>query len=551
LDEPFDLASLVEEFRDEARDQVDRLDAGILRLERDGRLEESAHRDLLRSLHTLKGNAGMLGLGGIRDFVHVLENVLKGDLAAVSEVLVERLFEGAAVLRRAVESAGLAEEGEAFRELSSARHRLEEMAAGLVAAPAVGGAGVWGVIGGQGGAEAGGEGGEPAGPEVAEERLRVPFAKLDALLNAVGELTAEADALVAAVSTGSRRSARERAELVRRRTDRLRDAVMSLRLVPLGRVLGRFHGLVRRLAQEQGKEARLVLEGEATEVDKSTADALATPLLHLVRNAIDHGIGLPAEREAEGKPGFGTLRISAQHVGEGVRIEVADDGRGLDLERIRDRARAAGLVTGREHVTDEEALELIFRAGFSTRTDVSTVSGRGVGLDVVRRSVRDLRGRLAVEGVEGGGTRFILILPLTVAIVPSLVFEAAGQLLALPASAVARTLRLDRVPGPGAVEVVREGESLLPVVDVGGLFGWAEDRDAGFGILLRQGRDGAALAVDRLLDQRDLVVKAMPRYGRPAIAVTGAAVVPGSRVVLVLDPVAILELSQRRKENGG
>jgi two-component system, chemotaxis family, sensor kinase CheA len=534
VSESFDLGSLIEEFRDEARDQVDGLDAGLLRIERLGELPEDDRRDLLRSLHTLKGNAGMLGLVAIRDFVHVLETVVKAGPERRSGAAMETLFEGASALRRAVEAVRRSGEASAFRELTALRRRLEEAGSEAVPEPA------W--PSGDAAPAADGPDGAPA-----EDRLRVPFAKLDALLNEVGELLGEAQALAAA-SGESRAVGRERAEAIGRRADRLREMVMALRLVPLGRVLGRFHGLVRRLAHEQGKEARLVLEGEDTEMDKSTADALAEPLLHLVRNAVDHGIEPPEVREAEGKPRHGTLRIAAAREGDRVRIRVEDDGGGIDLERVRERAGAAGLVSDPWALTDAEAADLVFRPGLSTRIEADSVSGRGLGLDVARRSARALRGELEVEPRPGGGTRFTMRLPLAVAVVPSLVFEAGGETVAVPATAVARTLPLDRVERVGVTEVIRDGDRLVPLVDADRLFGWPVAARGDFGVLLRWGSGGAVVAATRLVDQRDLLVKTLPPFGERPSGVSGASVLPGGRVILVLDPAEVIEMAGDQPE---
>jgi two-component system, chemotaxis family, sensor kinase CheA len=525
LTEKFDLESLLGEFRDEARDQVDRLDAALLQLERAGDLDEETRSELLRSLHTLKGNAGMLGLGAIRDFVHVLEAALKGGRQEWSGPAVERLFQATAALRRAVEAAGGTDAEAAFRELTAARRQLEELE--WPTAP----------------------GAEDAGPAVdavaagaGEERIRVPFAKLDALLSEVGELMAETDALIRAVANDPRAVAVDRAAAIHRRAGRLGDTAMALRLVPLGRVFTRFHGLVRRLAREQGKEARLVVVGESTEVDKSTADALAEPLLHLVRNAIDHGIEAPQARRAAARPEHGTIRIVARQEGDRVSIAVEDDGAGLDLEAIRARAREQGLVAEGEAVTDAESFELIFRPGLTTRAEASAISGRGVGLDVVRRSVRALRGEVSVGRSSEGGTRFVLRLPLTVASVPSVVFEAAGETMAVPSVAVDRTILLDRVERVGATDVVRDGERLVAVVDADGLFGWPASERGPFGLLVRSGRDRVVVAATRVVEHRDLVVKAVPPYGDRPLGVSGASVVPGGRVILLLDPAEVIEL---------
>lgn len=524
MTESFDLGSLIEEFRDEAREQVDRLDQGLLRMERDGALDAETRAELLRGLHTLKGNAGMLGLAAIRDFVHSVEAVLKSEETAVGVEAVDRLFDGATALRRALEAAGGPGERAAFVDLTASRRRIEEISPGDGES-----------------SEAVDPGAAAPAPATEDERLRVPFVKLDALLSDVGELLGEAEALVTTLSTASDRPVREGAMAVHRRAERLRDAVMELRLVPLGRVLGRFHGLVRRLAREQGKEARLIVRGESTEVDKSTADALAEPLLHLIRNAVDHGLERPEARESAGKPRHGTVRVTASQEGDRVRIDVEDDGAGLDLSAIRAQARAAGLLSDDARLTEDQGADLIFRAGFTTRTDATTVSGRGVGLDVAQRRVRALRGELRLVATRESGTRFVMVLPLTVAIVPSLLFETAGEIMAVPAGAVIRTLTLDRTERVGATEVVRERDRLLPLVDPHDLFGWRVADRGTFGVMVRHGEHGVVVPAVRLLDQRDLVIKAMPMYGPVGRAVSGASVLPGGRVILLLDPAHVVE----------
>jgi two-component system chemotaxis sensor kinase CheA len=524
LEESFDLETLIVEFRDEARDQIDRLDARLLELEREGALDPEARTELLRTLHTLKGNAGMLGLSPIRDFVHSLENVFKSDPEAWSDVLVERLFEGAAALRAAVEVAGEDNEAGAFGDVTAARHRLE-------------------TVEDPGGADRSRTAvSEPAEVPESSDLIRVPFHKLDTLLNEVGELLGDVEELERAMADGDPVGSRDTADSVRRRVDVLRESVMSMRLVPVGRLLGRFHGLVRRLAHEQGKEARLVVEGEGTEMDKSTAEALAEPLLHLIRNAIDHGLRSADEREAAGKPRYGTVRIVARHEGDRVRIAVEDDGVGLSLESIAKRAEELGLVEDGGSLPEEAKLALIFEPGFSTRTDVSTVSGRGVGLDVVRRRVHELRGSLGVERIPSVGTRFVIRLPVTVVIVPSLLFETAGETMAIPTANVDRTIQIGRIEQVGATEVIRDGEGLIPVADPDRLFGWDPAPRGDFGVVVRHGRRGALVTAQRLVDQRELVVKGMPSYGRRVPGVSGSSVLPGGRVVLVLDPAGLIDL---------
>ncbi len=540
----FDLSELLDDFRDEARDPLARLDAALAAMERGEAVPEEERAVLLRGLHTLKGNAGMLGMRAIQDFVHSVEGVLKRG-APPSPGEVDQLLRGAAALRRAVDRAGTPEQEEAFAALLPVREEPAG-AAPPTAAPAPAPPPP-----------------EPAGvraEDLRDDTLRVPFRKLDRLLDEIGEVVTEVNALEAwaaahrdaLAAAGLRRPLLDRLEALGAAVDAGRRTATDLRLVPVGRVLARFPALVRDLAREQGKRVRVELEGEDTELDKATADALAEPLLHLVRNAVDHGIETPGERERAGKPAEAVLALRAAQEGDRVRIEVEDDGRGLDRAAIAARARAAGLLAGGAEPSPAEAAELIFRAGFSTREEASAVSGRGIGLDAVRGAVARLRGSVEVEdGGDGAGTRFALRLPLTVALVPALFFESAGERLAVPSADVEEAVRAGEVERVGAAEVVRFRGEVLPLARPARIFGWEDAGAPRFLVVVRSGARSVAVAADRLLDQRPATVRALPAaLGSPA-GVSGATVAPDGRVVLVLDPAGMVELNVDLYRGGG
>jgi two-component system, chemotaxis family, sensor kinase CheA len=575
LGESFDLSGLLEEYRDEARGQLDELDAALLRIERQGTLSEPEAVSLLRALHTLKGNSGMLGFAALRDYVHAIEGVLKPPPAQWTQPLLDSLFEGAAALRRAVEQAGTTEEPAALARLASLR--IPEASPGPPApsppppprpepeAPVAADPGPRDAAAPSAPPEDADDA-EPAADaprlEVATELLRVPFAKLDALANLVAELLGAHAALddlldthrVALESAGLRRPLQTRVEQLERVAAALRRTTTDLRLVPVGRVLRRFPSLVRDLAREQGKRIRVAIEGEETEMDKSTVDILAEPLLHLVRNAVDHGIQPPDVRVAAGKAPEGTITLRALSSGDTVRIEVEDDGMGLDRARILERARTSGLVGDEEPLTDDEIAELIFRPGFSTRQQADLVSGRGIGMDIVASSVTRLRGSLEVEDSPGEGSRFVLRLPLTIAILPALLFESRGQTLALPALEVEDTQRLGTVGWAAGAEVVALDGELVPLVRVESVFVWngtgAPDSSPSgasaapkYVLVVRRGARAAAVAADRVLEQRDVVVKALPAFlGNPR-GVSGATIAPDGRVILLLDAGGIIDLN--------
>lgn len=562
MSEPFDLSGLTEEYRDEARQQIGVLDAALLHLERAGELSEEIDTGLQRALHTLKGNSGMLGFGPVRDLVHALESALKGRATGYDQKQLDVMFTAAAALRRAVERAATDSEDDAFAPLA-------ELAAAVRA----------------------GEDQSPTGPaaasapeqparestppnrraneiDPADEVLRIPFGKLDSLLNEVHELFGTVDVLEAIEEAADevdpemlKRRLRDSVERLGTIAETLRSSAMELRLVPLRRVFSRFPSLARDLAREAGKRVNVVLEGEEVELDKSTVDALAEPLLHLVRNAVDHGISKPGEREARGQSPEGRITLRARQSGDRVRIEVEDDGSGLDRARILARARNLGLVSPAEAISDEEIDQLIFTPGFSTRVEASTVSGRGIGMDVVRASAARLRGSLDVEDAEGGGTRFTLELPLTLAIVPALVFEAADETFAIPSSDVEEVLRRVRPEYVGAAAVTRVRDELVPLASLGTLLGLSNGGSGGngkveshpFAVLLRRGDRATALIAERVLEERGVVVKPIPQYIGELRGVSGATLIPGGQVVLLLETGGLLDLNlelHRRKNRG-
>ncbi len=575
LTEGFDPTALHEEFRDEAQRQADALDAALIALEERGALEPGQRSEVLRALHTLKGNAGMLEFGAIRDFVHAVEGTLKDPPDRWSQPLLDRLFEGAAALRSAIRVAGDEGQDSAFAvlrammpddpevgfartEAVTAGEEVEEKAAAEPVADRPQDSTADGPDSRRAEGAEDAEDAAPAPETLSQtETLRVPFRKLDALLGEAGELiTIESELRqilrdVKQDEVDPSAVGRELGQSVDRLSavsEALRTAVLDLRLIPVGRMLARFPTLVRDLAREENKRVRVQLEGGDTELDKSTVDLLAEPLLHLVRNAVHHGIEAPAEREGFGKPPTGTIRIVAERTGDRVRISVEDDGRGLDLEAIHSRARELELLDRGDAPSPEELSELIFRPGFSTRRAANTVSGRGIGLDAVRRSVGLLRGSLDVDSRDIG-TTFVLTLPVRIAIVPTLLFESSGEIFGIPAANVQETLKLPERRRLGATEVVRLRGETIPIAYPGDAFGWEEAADQhAFMVVARGGERGVAIPARRLLDQQEVVVRGMPSYFGETRGLSGLTVLPGGRVVLLLDPVGLIELNIEVRE---
>jgi len=296
----------------------------------------------------------------------------------------------------------------------------------------------------------------------------------------------------------------------------------------------------------------LVTEGEDTEIDRNMVDVMGDPLVHMVRNALDHGLETPGERIAAGKPPTGRLRLSAHHAGSTVVVDLQDDGRGLNRARILARARAKGLVAADRHLADAELFDLVFAPGFSTADQVSDISGRGVGMDVVRRNVESLRGRVDIASGEGTGTTFSVRLPLTLAITDGMLVRIGAERYIVPMAAIQLSFRpepaaLSTVNGRGEVVLLRD--ELLPVVRVHRLLGVADAvTDVGDGILVVVGDQDrrTALIVDELLGQHQLVVKSLGGALDGVPGISGAAILGDGRVGLILDVAGLVALARAR-----
>ncbi len=569
MSDSFDLSGLVEEFRDEAERQLDGLDAALRRIGSGESLSDESRSDLLRDLHTLKGNAAMIGLGPVRDWVHGVETLFKDEPSRLPATALERLDDGLLYVLRAVRAAGTDEQESRLADVSGLPDPA--LLRGTNDRDAVGDPmpGHGGELERGGGASSGGGApdgkGEPGSGQPADiagsESVRVPSSRLDVLLDEVGRLIA-AGGQLDALAARSRQALEDGgladeldvvSDALSSSVAELRATVMELRLVPAARVLGRFPALARQIAREQGKEVRVELEGESTELDKSTVDSLAEPLLHLVRNAVDHGIERPEVREAAGKPAEGRLVLRAARMGERVRVDVEDDGAGLDRAGIARRASELGL--GR--VEEGDVASFVFRPGFSTRARADTVSGRGIGLDVVHRMVHRAQGNVEVADREGGGTRFSLYLPLRVAMVPAVFFDDGGPTLALPALDVLELLHRPRVERAGAAAVVEHRDELLPLVAATRALGLGrcEPADAPrFALVARAGTRTVAVAAQRVIDHREAIMKSLPPFLGHPTGVSGVAEAPDGELVLMLEPVGLAELNMDRNrmdENGG
>jgi two-component system chemotaxis sensor kinase CheA len=388
--------------------------------------------------------------------------------------------------------------------------------------------------------------------------VRVDLGRLDELMRMIGDLVISRARLAESLTPLERRvpsmewrAVQENSLALERQLRDLREGVMRVRLVPVGEILGRMPFVVRDLERETGKTIDLQLSGQDTEIDKFLVERMLDPLLHLVRNAVSHGLEPAGERVAAGKPPTGQLRIGAASVGDAVTLEVEDDGRGVDAAAVAQRARAAGMQVPEGPLEGAALLDILCAPGFSTRDAADRAAGRGVGMDVVQRAVRELGGTMSLDTEPGQGTRFVIELPLTLAITDAVIARVGGQIFAVPQSSIREVIEVS----PAAVRALENHEILpyrggvLPLLRLSSLFG-LEARPGRMlhAFVVGTGLSAVAIAVDRIQTQREVVVRPMTDPLVKVDGVTGATDLGDGRVVLILD---LLRVTARARELAG
>lgn len=576
---------LVRLFCAEAEDLVRDVEQGVLMLERNPDDAETM-ATVFRAFHTLKGNAAVLKLVELQGLAHEIESLLdavrRGDLRITSEAI-DIVLAGADVFSRFLAEAGRQAEGfdvgrtialpipallDATRAVATSRAASprppvagSQAADAATARPSAVGrdadaapvATVTTAMPNEAAATVSAGEPSPRAPSSAvvptvSGSVRVDTRKLDALVDLVGELVIAESMVVdgtTAVRSGDERLARSLARL-HGITSELQRTAMTLRMVPIRGTFQKMTRLVRDAAGKLGKDIRLVLEGEETELDRTVVEEIGDPLIHMIRNAIDHGIEPPAERIAAGKPPQGQVTLRAYHRGGFVVIEISDDGRGLDPTRIRARAVERGIVPSDATLEPREILDLIFAPGFSTAEVVTDLSGRGVGMDVARRNIERIRGTIQIESQPGRGTIFTISIPLTLAIIEGLLAAVGDQRYVIPTLAVRESFR----PQAGAVctvhgrgEVVRVRDSLVPILRLSRLFGVSgavEAPEEGILVVVDAGHDVRCLLVDALVGKQEVVIKSLGETFAGHTGFSGAAILGDGQVGLILDTAALV-----------
>ncbi len=387
---------------------------------------------------------------------------------------------------------------------------------------------------------------KPAG-----ESVRVPAERLDALMDRVGELVIAQSRLSQLAQQDGGVAMRSISEEIERLAGELRDTMMVLRMVPVSQLFGRFRRLIHDLSRDTGKVIELVTEGEHTELDKTVIERLFDPLVHLIRNSCDHGLETGEQRLADGKPEAGTVLLSAHQAGGEVVITIRDDGRGIDRARVRARAEASGLIEPGQPLADGELLQLIFAPGFSTASAVTNLSGRGVGMDVVKRTIESLRGTIDIASVEGAGSTITLRIPLTLAIIEGLLVRVGEESYVLPLTAVEECLELtteddQRSRGQNLITL---RDRLIPFVRLREMFATGTPPDPYQKIVvISVGQERVGLVVDQIIGNHQTVIKSLTALHRSVTSFAGATILGDGSVALILDIGQLVAAAQPREE---
>ncbi len=583
-----EMAEILESFIVESNEIVEKLGRDLLALEKDPKNSE-LHNVIFRAVHTVKGTSSFLGFEQMTGLAHRFEDVLnkvrKGDLVVTAPTM-DVLFEGYDLLRdllqrierRDTETVDLTAilgklEAVASGKLVSAEpvptpipetvpgdpddpelpaseaERIPGPAAPAVSAPA------------PAAPEAATHGPSAQPTRVADATIRVDVTRLDVLMNLVGELVLGRNRLsqIAHQISGQDDNlplARELSETnahIDFITTELQMAVMKTRMVPIAKVFNKIPRMVRELAKEMKKEIELVITGEETELDKSLIEEINDPLVHLIRNAADHGVEIPERRVAAGKPGKGTVTVRAQHEGNHITISVQDDGQGMDAEILKQKAVEKGLITPAQaaEMSARDAYNLVFLPGFSTAKVVTNVSGRGVGMDVVRTNVQNLKGTIEIESQVGKGSTFIIRLPLTLAIQQTLLVEVGKEIFSVPLDAVVEVVRIRKndVETINGMEVMRLRDSVLPLarlVDVLAGHQNGHQTDWIYVVVVGLAERRLGLVVDALLGQKEVVIKSIGEYLGTVRGVAGSTILGDGRVIMIVDVGELMRMCAGR-----
>ncbi len=577
----FDDPELLAEFVTESRDHLAQVEGQLLEIEAGGaNIDVDLVNNVFRGIHSIKGAAGFLGLTTVNKLAHSLENVLglmRNRELTPTSAMIDVMLRAADALTQLINETESSNEAdvsahvvaldEIYASPNAGAHdgvtrgqpdELPSVKAGAAAlqetantSPAATRLSPPGATSPEGTAAA-----SNAAAASAETSIRVQVGVLDSLMNLAGELVLGRNQLIQTLTTDAHFGIEAVAARLDQVTTELQEAIMRTRMQPIGAVFTKFPRVVRDLSAKLGKQCDVVMDGKDVDVDKTILEAIGDPLTHLVRNSIDHGIERPEARVAAGKTPVGTVHLRAYHEAGKVRIDVADDGGGIDPARLKQKALEKGVISAEQaaRMGDREATRLIFHPGFSTAEKITDVSGRGVGMDVVRTNIEKLGGTVDIESAPGQGTCIQITLPLTLAIIPSLIIQSGDERFAIPQVNISELVRLrreeiaTRLDRVKSAEVLRLRGSLLPLVRLRDVLGFAAptapdgpgDAQATTHIIVvESGQQRFGIVVDALHDSEEIVVKPLGRHIKNAPCLSGATILGDGHVALILDVAGI------------
>jgi two-component system chemotaxis sensor kinase CheA len=541
-----EMKEIVESFIVETKELLDKLDNDLVELEKRQNDVELLNA-IFRYVHTIKGTSSFIGFEQMSELTHKFEDVLnklrKFELKLNPEIMdvILKAQDLMKVLLSKLEANDLSP-----IDISGVVSKLERISRGeFLIEEDVEKASVDNVS-------------QKLQSKVIDKTVRIDVERLDELMNLVGKLVLGRNRLTQIVSGIVERFegeslARELMDTIAQvdyLTSELQAVVMRARMMPIAKVFSKFPRIVRDLSRDLNKEVELLIYGEETEVDKSVIESIHDPLVHLIRNAIDHGIETPQERKAVGKPEKGKVILRAEHEGNFIVITVEDDGRGIDPERVKRKAVEKKIITEQEasSISDRDALNLIFLPGFSTAGKVTNVSGRGVGLDVVKANITKLNGMIDVQSTLGQGTKFILKLPLTLAIIQGLLVDVCGEIFIIPLSSVIEVVRIPRsqVHSIKGREIIRLRDSVLPLVRLADIFNLSSNGDFKenlYVVVVGLAEKKLGIVVDGLVGQKEVVIKSLGSYLNNVRGIAGATILGDGTVRMIVDVAQIFKMS--------
>ncbi|MCP4683887.1 MAG: chemotaxis protein CheA [bacterium] len=575
------MKEIIEDFLVEADELIASLDTNLVTLET-APDDLDLLNEIFRAAHTVKGTSSFLGFEQVTDLTHKMEDILnklrKSELKVTPRIM-DLLLESVDILKVLLDN---------VREQNGEEVNLDDIVARLIACQDDNAAVAEAVSepsqadrADEPTTEAETDSAPPAAEETAappvssapptekkvvhkkstEQTIRVDVGRLDSLMLLMGELVLARNSLVQTVSrinkheeTGdSAEALNGTVASVNYITSELQLAVMKMRMQPVGKVFGKFPRLVRDLARDSKKQIQLEISGESTELDKSVIEEIGDPLVHLIRNSCDHGVESPAEREAKGKPAKGVVKLSAGQEGSNIIIAIQDDGKGLDVDAIRAKAVERGLATEAdvERLPDREVFRFIFEAGFSTAKKVTDVSGRGVGMDVVRTNIEKLNGLIELESTVDIGTTITIKLPLTLAILQGLLVESDEDVFILPLSSVHETVKTEQsdVSYLNQRPVLRLRDEIIPIINLGELLKGNEQgfvlTEKPYVVVVGLADRKLGIIIDRFLGQEEVVIKSLGQYLGATEGIAGATILGDGRIRLIVDLLGLFSIARR------